>query len=24
ADANVIGATNDEDGVAQAIYDYAF
>ncbi|KAF7030524.1 hypothetical protein CFC21_042049 [Triticum aestivum] len=22
--ANVIGATNDEDGVAQAIYDYAF
>jgi hydroxymethylpyrimidine pyrophosphatase-like HAD family hydrolase len=22
--ANVVGATNDEDGVAQAIYDYAF
>uniref|UniRef100_A0A0E0JIG5 Sugar-phosphatase n=1 Tax=Oryza punctata TaxID=4537 RepID=A0A0E0JIG5_ORYPU len=22
--ANIIGATNDEDGVAQAIYDYAF
>jgi len=22
--ANVIGATNDEDGVAQAIYEYAF
>lgn len=24
AAANVIGATNDEDGVAQAIYEYAF